>query len=164
MKTIAEIRRSNLLLAIERMNGSQTQLAEAAGVSPAYLSQVKTAQPNSKTGRQRSMGDDIARRIEKAIGEAEGWMDQSHDDDFVNPQVAEANQPLVFGSARERRARLLAETLLNISGGMRDTIERLIEIDQVGGAQREMVIAGVNYILRSQRGAPSVGQSKKKTK
>lgn len=164
MKTIAEIRRDNLLLAIERMNGSQTRLAEAAGISPAYLSQVKTAQPNSKTGRQRSMGDDIARRIEKAIGEAEGWMDQSHDDDSVDHQITEAGQPLFLGSARERRARLLAETLLDISGGMRETIERLIEIDRAGGARREMVIAGVDYILRSQRIAPDAVQSKKKTK
>lgn len=78
MKTSGEIRRENLLIATERM-GTASRLAEAAGVSAAYLSQVKNQHPESKTGKPKAMGDDVARRIEAALGEPEGWMDTRHD-------------------------------------------------------------------------------------
>lgn len=77
MKTNDEIRRDNLLIAITRMK-TAAALAEKAHTSPAYLSQVKNAQPDSKTGVPKHMGDDIARRIEAALGEPEGWIDTDH--------------------------------------------------------------------------------------
>ncbi|BDD93513.1 hypothetical protein PanNE5_29530 [Pandoraea sp. NE5] len=77
MRTIDEIRRTNLLLAIERL-GSAKKLADATGLAPAYISQVKTRAPESKGGKQRNLGDDAARRIDKALGEPTGWMDTPH--------------------------------------------------------------------------------------
>lgn len=78
MKTNDEVRRQNLEIAIRRI-GSAAKLAEAAKTSPAYLSQIKNRTPDSKSGTPKTMGDDIARRIEAALGEAQGWMDASHD-------------------------------------------------------------------------------------
>lgn len=77
MKTNDELRRENLLLAIARM-GNAAKLAEAAGTSPAYISQIKNRTPDSKTGVPKMMGDDMARRIETALGEGPGWLDQDH--------------------------------------------------------------------------------------
>jgi phage repressor protein C with HTH and peptisase S24 domain len=74
MKPISEIRRENLLLAIERYK-TITALADAADVSAANLSQVKNKTPESKTGKPKGMGDSVARKIEAALGEGEGWMD-----------------------------------------------------------------------------------------
>lgn len=77
MKTSDEIRRNNLLIAIHRV-GSATALSERAGVSAAYLSQIKNQQPESKTGKPKTMGDGVARKIEAAINEPAGWMDNDH--------------------------------------------------------------------------------------
>jgi SOS-response transcriptional repressor LexA len=74
METNDEVRRQNLLLAIG-MAGSAAKLAELAKTSPAYLSQIKNRTPDSKTGTPKTMGDDMARRIEAAIGMPYGWMD-----------------------------------------------------------------------------------------
>lgn len=56
---------------------------------------------------------------------------------------------LSIESAREERARLLAETMLDVSTEMRALIDRLIQADLEGGAIREMTIAGVGYVLQS---------------
>lgn len=89
MKTIDEIRRLNLLEAIARL-GTARALAEKAELAPAYLSQIKNRQPESKTGKPKSMGDEAARKIEKALGETRGWMDvdhsAAHSSSAVNPQ------------------------------------------------------------------------------
>ncbi|MDR6381797.1 S24 family peptidase [Paraburkholderia caribensis] len=89
MKTNDEIRRENLLLAIARA-GKASALAEKAGVAAAYLSQIKNRTPESKTGKPKAMGDDVARKIERALGEAEGWMDVVH---HIQPKDGGSNTP-----------------------------------------------------------------------
>lgn len=74
MKPNDEIRRDNLIIAVNRV-GSASALAELAGVSSVYLSQLKTRSPETKTGTPKSMGDNIARKIERALNEPLGWMD-----------------------------------------------------------------------------------------
>jgi transcriptional regulator with XRE-family HTH domain len=56
---------------------------------------------------------------------------------------------LSMQSAREERARLLTDSLLDVSSEMRGLIDKLVEADREGGAVREMTIAGVGYILQS---------------
>lgn len=77
MQTNDEIRRENLEVAIKRL-GTAAKLAEAAKTSPAYLSQIRNRTPDSKSGTPKMMGDAMARRIEEALGEPNGWMDKSH--------------------------------------------------------------------------------------
>ena len=74
------------MIAIERF-GTAKQLAEAADVSTAYLSQVKNRQPDSKTGKPKYMGDEVARKIEAALGETPGWMDTDHSAPFGDPDL-----------------------------------------------------------------------------
>lgn len=105
MKTIDEIRRDNLLIAIERC-GTMTALAEAAKVSAPYLSQIKNKTPESKTGKPKGMGNDVARKIEKALKEPEGWIDVEHTD---NSAPAYHNLGISDLGKKRHRKRLLSE-------------------------------------------------------
>lgn len=77
MKTIAEIRLENLEALIKEL-GTQDKVAEAAGTSSVYLSQIKNKAADAKTGKLRQMGDDMARKIEIGCGKEVGWMDNNH--------------------------------------------------------------------------------------
>jgi hypothetical protein len=80
MKTIGEIRRDNLLLLVAE-HGSIAALNVRLHLArtDATLSQIKNKSPDSKTKAPKSMGDAIARRIEKELELEVGWMD--------NPQI-----------------------------------------------------------------------------
>ncbi|MBT3046419.1 MAG: hypothetical protein AB2728_15295 [Candidatus Thiodiazotropha sp.] len=69
MVTIRTIRKANLLAQIARF-GSQRAFAEEAGLVPAHVSQMVT--------ERRNMGDEVARRIEKNLNLADGYMDLQH--------------------------------------------------------------------------------------
>lgn len=97
MRTIDEIRRANLLLAIERL-GSAKKLADVTGLAPAYISQVKTRAPESKGGKQRNLGDDAARRIDKALGEPTGWMDTPHAEALSGTTLAARIAKVIAGT------------------------------------------------------------------
>ncbi|WP_051975390.1 hypothetical protein [Cupriavidus necator] len=66
---IHEIRRAHLR-ELTRERGSKAKLAKLSESSPAYISQVL-----SETTKA-NVGDDLARRIERAYGKPRGWMDQ----------------------------------------------------------------------------------------
>lgn len=57
--------------------GSIAQLNERIGLSrtDATLSQIKNQVRHHKTGKPRSMGDELARKIEASLELPEGWMD-----------------------------------------------------------------------------------------
>jgi len=63
------IRRMNVHL-LEKEIGSLTELGKLAGTTQSYLSQCKTA--------ARSVGDDVARRLESGTKKTHGWMDEPH--------------------------------------------------------------------------------------
>lgn len=73
---IHQIRLTNLQQAIKKA-GSQARLADMVGIKSAYISQIK----NSK--HPTNMGNDVARRIESALGLPHGWMDVLHTVDPV---------------------------------------------------------------------------------
>lgn len=100
MQTNDEVRRQNLELAIKRA-GSAAKLAEAAKTSPAYLSQIKNRTPDSKSGTPKTMGDDMARRIEAAIEEQPGWMDVPHTQSTTEDSITGALE-LLPGAMRVR--------------------------------------------------------------
>jgi hypothetical protein len=80
MKTVEEYRREKLELAVMLAGGTLEALAEMAGLSSAYLSQVRNALGNSKSGTPRSLGKTAARKIEGALRKPKGWMDHGEDD------------------------------------------------------------------------------------
>lgn len=78
MSTLEETRRANLVI-LRNEEGSNKALADKIGISEAQLSQWIKASPDSKTGRPRGMKAESARRIERAAGREEGWLDVPHD-------------------------------------------------------------------------------------
>jgi hypothetical protein len=100
MQTNDEVRRKNLEIAIKRA-GSAAKLAEKAKTSAAYLSQIKNRTPDSKSGTPKTMGDDMARRIEAAVGEQPGWMDVDHTRPDFGP--GELEELLALAALHPRR-------------------------------------------------------------
>lgn len=89
MKTIEEIRHSNLLILLEEFGGPKS-LADRLGKSPAQISQWKSKSPDSRTGKPRSINQNSAREIEEKLGRTRGWMDTDHGGQSSNVASAPA--------------------------------------------------------------------------
>lgn len=110
MKTISEIRHTNLLELITRFKGV-TKFAEVVDRSYSQISQIKNRTRHSKTGAPREVGDDLARHIERMCQLEAGWMDRDH------PQ-AEGNSPteVLYGiTVPEEVTELEWETLMTVN-------------------------------------------------
>ena len=70
MKTIREIRRDNLIRLLGSYK-SKRQFAESVGLAPAHVSQLANG--------VRDMGEEVARRIEQALGLSIGFMSLTPD-------------------------------------------------------------------------------------
>ncbi|MEW8070667.1 MAG: hypothetical protein AB2826_09585 [Candidatus Thiodiazotropha sp.] len=123
MVNIRTIRKSNLLAQIDRF-GSQRAFAERAGLAPAHVSQMVTD--------RRNMGDEVARRIERNLDLADGYMDLQHQPrDYPNHRYA---------GHRDRVAESDSETLKSL----------LLKIDQM---QPRLSAKTQKVILRIERAA-----------
>jgi SOS-response transcriptional repressor LexA len=69
---IKEIRKLNLSHLLRSSKKNKRVFAEYVGTDPAYISQLMSEKI------ARSMGDELARKIESAFGLQHGWMDVSH--------------------------------------------------------------------------------------
>jgi len=115
---IKTIRRMNVRL-LEKEVGTLTALATLAGSKQSYLSQCVGK------GAFRSIGDDLARRLEFATGKPQGWMDESHLED-----------------GHKMRARLIYEKLLESPSGALDAIAYLLGM--VNSDEREGFLGHIN--------------------
>ncbi len=68
--------------------GTLAEIARQCEVSEAYLSQIKNKSKESKTGTPRTMGDKIARKIERGLGLDFGWMDADHSNELREATLA----------------------------------------------------------------------------
>lgn len=76
---ISEIRKENLRALIRECGGNASELCRRGPrLTSAYVSQILHDSPNDRTGRPRSMGDDLARRLEQHMHKPAGWMDTLH--------------------------------------------------------------------------------------
>jgi SOS-response transcriptional repressor LexA len=66
--------------------GSAAKLARAAHTSESYLSQVRRQLPTRK-GTPRGLGDDLAAKLETAMGKPVGWMDEPHDESDTDERL-----------------------------------------------------------------------------
>ncbi|MDN5695711.1 MAG: hypothetical protein L0G61_03355 [Staphylococcus equorum] len=77
---ISDIRRTKLLQLIEqKANGSQKDFAAMVGTAPAYLSQIING-TIGQNGKPASLGNPLARKIEKKLGLEDGYMDRENSD------------------------------------------------------------------------------------
>lgn len=70
------VRLSNLEILVAEA-GSAAALARLAHTSESYLSQIRNQLTTAK-GTPRGVGDDLAAKLERAMGKPNGWMDESH--------------------------------------------------------------------------------------
>jgi transcriptional regulator with XRE-family HTH domain len=114
---IRTIRHLNLLRLV-REAGGQKQLAERAGVSAAYLSQVLSRKVN------RHVGHSLARRLEAGTEKPYGWMDVLPDTGTASGgPLRQSHAPYGRGRAGGvRRAALVA--LAREAGGLRPLAAR----------------------------------------
>jgi len=70
------VRLSNLELLVAEA-GSAAALARLASTSESYLSQIRNQLKTAK-GTPRGVGDDLAAKLERAMGKPDGWMDEPH--------------------------------------------------------------------------------------
>lgn len=113
MKTVADIRRENLKLAIREL-GTAAAVAETTGTSQQYISQILNCTLDIKTGQPRAMGSKLARRVEAALSKPQGWMDQDHvgiDAAVATPKSADSVTEVGPLSAREIDAVLALRAL-----------------------------------------------------
>jgi len=81
---IKQIRLRNLRVLVGEA-GTIANLARLSSTAPAYLSQILNSLPTS-TGRPRSVGDKLARKLESAMSKPYGWMDQgSQNNSDISP-------------------------------------------------------------------------------
>ena len=78
MKQVKDFRRENLQRLLTGYR-SQRQFADSADLAAAYVSQMVNG--------TREMGEDVARRIERALGLSMGWMDTDHELRPENEQI-----------------------------------------------------------------------------
>lgn len=69
------VRLSNLELLVAEA-GSAAALARLAGTSESYLSQIRNQLLTAK-GTPRGVGDELAAKLERAMGKPNGWMDEA---------------------------------------------------------------------------------------
>jgi SOS-response transcriptional repressor LexA len=72
-----DIRLNNLEILIAEA-GSATKLAQRAGTSESYISQVRRKMRTAK-GTPRGIGDELSARLEQGMGKPQGWMDEPHE-------------------------------------------------------------------------------------
>ena len=72
-----QVRLNNLEILIAEA-GSATKVAQLAGTSESYLSQVRRKML-TQSGTPRGLGNELAAKLEKGLGKPEGWMDETHE-------------------------------------------------------------------------------------
>ena len=70
------VRLTNLEVLVKEA-GSAVALARLANTSESYLSQIRN-QFRTPKGTPRGVGDELASKLERAMGKSSGWMDQPH--------------------------------------------------------------------------------------
>jgi len=77
MKTVDEIRRDNMRI-LQSEAGSATKAANMMRWPLPQFSNLRDGVPDSQSGKRRGMRPDTARKLEKAFGKPEGWLDKDH--------------------------------------------------------------------------------------
>lgn len=74
---IAEIRRLNLKLLIDKTNGGRQEVAERSDTQYNYFSQILMENPS------KNLGTKVARRIEESFDLPKGWFDEKREREFM---------------------------------------------------------------------------------
>lgn len=95
MKKNSEIRDENLR-ALVSQHGLKNLSVMLGHASPSTISQLYNKSKDSKTGKEKNIGDVMARRIEKALNLPQGWMDTAADQ--TSKLFAVSKTPIILES------------------------------------------------------------------
>jgi len=109
MKSVAEIRLINLEILLKEA-GTADALAERCGLSPVYISQIRSRAIDRKTGKPRNLGAQAARKLEEGMERPSGWMDR-------DSGAASDNAPWPFKALSPERYALLPERVQGLIEG-----------------------------------------------
>lgn len=77
MNPIELIRHANFLQLLEEIGGTK-RLADLYECEENYLSQIKNRSIDSESGRPKSIGSRVARKLERLCQKPKGWLDTNH--------------------------------------------------------------------------------------
>ncbi len=157
MRTIEEIRRARLeelRHEVEHLGG-YAEINRRRGTNPrsAQLYNIAAANRGTKTGAPMSMGSDLARAIEVAMGKPRGWMD--NDPDFwpfelIDRRRFEALSERQRGAVEAAAARELAGVSPDASGPTRAAMAMGAAFDRLPpGEARDALFLRVMDLLQS---------------
>lgn len=127
---------------------TQEELAKHAGVSQGTIGHLES-------GRNRSTTKLLS--IVRALGLDAVELGLQKEEDVRQPlptSSAEGAEPTSIQEATRKRVSRLEKMLATLSSEMRELVEMLVQIDHAGGADREMTIAGIRYVLQARRDLP----------
>lgn len=120
------VRYENFMKLLNSYDGSDREFADAAGISPMYISQMKN--------KVRSVGKNSARKIEKGLDKPDGWMDARH----LNKAYKQQEQQLIalFEQLDEECMSQLFQTALAYAAlaekkTVKHVVQRLINDDGI---------------------------------
>ena len=105
---IKEIRLANLLEQVE-IHGRANAFCDIISMNPSYLSQLK--------GGTKSVGNNLARRIEEKLGLAKGYLDEPKE---IEPLVQQGPEPPHLDSLA------IAYTIDTFPSDLRDSLKQLV--------------------------------------
>jgi len=108
-----DIRLNNLEILIAEA-GSATRLAQLAGTSESYISQVRRKMRTAK-GTPRGIGDELSSRLEKGTGKPQGWMDEPHE---LETRISTARRAVRVGN----RVKMSGNAALSVRGHAHDEL------------------------------------------
>ncbi len=166
MKSAAELRRTNLEVLVQE-KGTLAAVAQAAGTSSVYLSQIRSGTIDLKTNQPRSMGAEMARRLETGCGKPVGWMDHEHhlveealrgmhDDEFDG--VIEQHQEMVLTdevilAIRDRHLPSQGESFDTLAFGRDVALEALKDATFRANRAVEVLDASIRSAIAEAKGA-----------
>lgn len=112
MRTIEEVRHDWLLRLVEK-HGTVADLNAALGRTrtDATLTQIKNKAPNTRTGKVRSMGSDLAREIEEKLGMERGTLDHEPKEEAA---AGNAPEPWAAYEGADEVRKELVNAILNV--------------------------------------------------
>jgi hypothetical protein len=110
-------------------SASRRSLADMAGLSEKYLSQILTGYQGSKDRQPRRLGDKVARKIEVALGWPPGTMDHPI------PKENTGGEALLYPTARQRLRIPRLEVVASMGNGndapAHDDVVEVVEVNAV---------------------------------
>ena len=133
-----DIRLNNLEILIAEA-GSATKLAQRAGTSESYISQVRRKMRTAK-GTPRGIGDELSARLETAMAKPQGWMDEPHELEtrvFRTPRTVRVSDRVTMSGNTALSVRSHAHDDLSLGHDAADIVVSAESADKPENAMRD---------------------------